>query len=230
MPNTDFDPRIHGFHFSNNDIRWSFGPISSTMLCGGMTYASLDYYYHRIAIPPQNTPPAEGTPLHGYIYMRQEDAHRYALPRLSQTLPERGNRAFGDGVRASGQFGRIMRAVTARRPVPILMVSNRSALSTGSHWTLAIGYEKANHGTYGANACSKIYLYDNARPDEVCELVPDFAQGNFRHVQSGSRYRTIFANDAYGAVHPNSAVRPPSAAGLMPSLMGGMSPPPGMNF
>ena len=230
MTSTAFEPSTHGFHFSNNDIRWSYLTSSGRMLCGGMTYASLDYYYHRISIPPQTSPPAQGEPLHSYIYMRQEDAHRYALPRLSQTIPARGDRAFSDGVRASGQFGRLIRLIDAQRPVPILMVSNRSALSTGSHWTLAIGYEKSNHGTYGANTCSKIYLYDNAEPNVVCELEPDFSNRNFRHVQSGVRYRTIFANDQYSAVHPHSAARPPSAAGLMPSIMGGMGPPSGTSF
>lgn len=227
MPSTGFQPSTHGFHFSNNDIRWSFGPYSSTMLCGGMTYASLDYYYHRITIPPDRAPPHEGTPLNRYIYMRQEDAHRYALPLLSRTIPERGNRVFADGVTARGQFGRIMRSIDARRPIPLLMVSSHGALSTGSHWTLAIGYEASNHASFGANTCAKLYLYDNAVPNRVSELVPEFMAGQFRHAGSRATYSTIFANDRYSAVHPNAAIRPPSAGALVPSLLGGTSPGPG---
>jgi len=230
MPRTAFHPRSNGFHFSNNNIPWSFGPIHRTMLCGGMTYASLDYYYHRIEIPPGRSAPEEGSRLHSYIYMRQEDAHRYALPRLSRTIPQRGDQAFSDGVSATGQFGRLMRSIDAQRPIPILMVSARGALSTSSHWTLAIGYEKSNHGSYGPDTCSRIYLYDNARPDTVCDLVPIFMQGKFRHQQGGAMFRTIFADDQYTSVHPNSAVRPPSVGALMPSLLGTLGPGQGTSF
>lgn len=230
MPSTGFRPSTHGFHFSNNDIRWSYLTQSGRKLCGGMTYASLDYYYHRVAVPPVTSPPQQGTPLHSFIYMRQEDAHRYALPLLSRTMPERGNRAFSDAVRSGGQFGRVMRSIDAQRPIPLLMVSSRSALSTGSHWTLAIGYEKSNHASFGPDTCSKIYLYDNAVPNQICELVPEFMRGMFRHTPSNVLYRTIFANDRYTAVHPNSAARTPSASDLVPAILGGVAPGPGTSF
>lgn len=224
MPRTGFEPASHGFHFSNNDIRWSFGPVSRTQLCGGMSFASLDYYYYRTPIPPDRSPPAEGTPLHRFIYTRQMHAHEFALPRLSRDIPEAGENAFSRGVSSSGQFGRLVRQIDEGRPVPILMVSRRSALSVGSHWTLAIGYEMADHASFGSDACQKIYIYDNAYPDEVCELVPQFMQGVFQQVRSGVAYRTIFADDEYTAMHPATVLNEPSVADLIPALLGGTSP------
>ena len=57
MPKTTFDPKLHGFHFSNNDIKWTIGlkeaPLAEgKALCGGMAYAALDYFIARSTIPP----------------------------------------------------------------------------------------------------------------------------------------------------------------------------------
>ena len=85
MPKTTFDPKLHGFHFSNNDIKWTIGlkeaPLAEgKALCGGMAYAALDYFMARSTIPPVVNAPVEGTPLHKYIYDRQTAAHLNTIP------------------------------------------------------------------------------------------------------------------------------------------------------
>ncbi|MBM4075704.1 MAG: hypothetical protein FJ267_08695 [Planctomycetes bacterium] len=82
MPSTSFDPATEGFQFSNAYIQWTFGPLSSTQLCGGMCYAALDYYNTDFAIPRQKDVPVEKSTLHTYIYNRQWDAHQVTVPRF----------------------------------------------------------------------------------------------------------------------------------------------------
>jgi hypothetical protein len=84
MANTRFYPVAHGFLFSNNAIRWSYhGTIGGRNLCGGMSFAALDYYYRNVQIPQVTQPPARGTALHDYIYQRQVQAHYLAMPWLA---------------------------------------------------------------------------------------------------------------------------------------------------
>ena len=87
MPKTTFDPKLHGFHFSNSDIKWTIGlheaPLAEgKALCGGMAYAALDYFIARSTIPPVVNAPVEGTPLHKYIYDRQTAAHVNTIPKF----------------------------------------------------------------------------------------------------------------------------------------------------
>jgi hypothetical protein len=52
MYQTGFGTEDNGFRFSNNDIKWSWGPVQhATALCGGMSYAALDYFYAAMEIP-----------------------------------------------------------------------------------------------------------------------------------------------------------------------------------
>ena len=68
------DPAARGFRFVN-DFRNSFvGPpfsVYTSGLCGGMSYAVLDYYYAGRPIPTQDYRPANNTPLQQYLYGRQ---------------------------------------------------------------------------------------------------------------------------------------------------------------
>ena len=82
---TDFDPKKHGFHFSNNFVNTvcntPFGKITSRGRCGGMAFAALDYYYAKLPIPthrgrdfPGGEVPPDGTCLADYIYHRLMDS------------------------------------------------------------------------------------------------------------------------------------------------------------
>jgi hypothetical protein len=77
---TTFNPAVHGYHFSNDNIEWEWGPLSGKNLCGGMVYAALDYFRFGMCIPQMKTPPAQGTKEQQYILDRQWDAHRSTIP------------------------------------------------------------------------------------------------------------------------------------------------------
>ncbi|MCX5691407.1 MAG: hypothetical protein NTV94_16725, partial [Planctomycetota bacterium] len=83
----EFMPSKHGFHFRNS---FSGSPIPPAMRglgienlvnvptkygkCGGMSAAAADCFLAQTAIPADTRPPAEGTPLFGYITTRQIDS------------------------------------------------------------------------------------------------------------------------------------------------------------
>src|SRR5688572_12060669 len=57
-----FDAARNGFHFVNNfaDGYWQFGWLrfSTAGLCGGMSFAALDYYFNGMAIPAATSTPS----------------------------------------------------------------------------------------------------------------------------------------------------------------------------
>ncbi len=70
---TSFKPDTNGFNFKNH-FKNDFIPaldIRTSGLCGGMSYAALDYYHAHLPIPGQWFRPANKTPLHTYLYDRQ---------------------------------------------------------------------------------------------------------------------------------------------------------------
>lgn len=77
---TTLDPSKHCFRFSNNDIKWTYGPFSGKALCGGMCYAVMDYFHHGMSIPIDEEAPPEGTTLQAYILDRQITAHVNTVP------------------------------------------------------------------------------------------------------------------------------------------------------
>ena len=83
---TSFEPPKHGLQFRNAfsvklklQFPKSFGLKAIDLgrhgygLCGGMTYAALDYFLAERPIPPDTTQPRLGTPLYSYILRRQLD-------------------------------------------------------------------------------------------------------------------------------------------------------------
>src|SRR5215470_11151972 len=105
MPTTSFLPTIHGFHFANNftntlltvPVPGGTQTIATQGRCGGMAYASLDYFWNRMAVPTHLSPPSrtakllglddfpgsssatagvppDSSPLAQYIYKRLKDS------------------------------------------------------------------------------------------------------------------------------------------------------------
>jgi hypothetical protein len=79
MPETDFDPKKHGFHFPNDFINTIasipfVGTITTRGRCGGMAYASLDYYSAGVPVPQNKSSPPDGALLADYIYKRLLDS------------------------------------------------------------------------------------------------------------------------------------------------------------
>jgi len=83
---TGFDPKIHGFRFTNdfsNDVV-PVADIRTGGLCGGMSYTALDYYFSHMAVPIQDYRPANRTPLQSYIYNREVDSLTSNLDKWSE--------------------------------------------------------------------------------------------------------------------------------------------------
>jgi hypothetical protein len=83
MPTTSFDPVEHGFAFPNDFVNVigtlpGFGKITTYGRCGGMAYASLDYYHHGLRVPENADLPPDGTVLADYIYRRLLDSYLVA--------------------------------------------------------------------------------------------------------------------------------------------------------
>ncbi len=217
MQRTTFQSRSHGFHFRNSDIRWSFGLSNGTQLCGGLAFGSLDHYYYRIAIPADFNPPAEGTPLHNYIVTRQMDAHQYAIPRLIGGDQRFNGTGFELSVRQDRNFGIIKNMIDRGRPVPVLLSSARSSLSTGSHWVVATGYESLPGSEYGCPVMQKIFLYDSNRPEVESELTADWTRRTLKIRGGRAEYGYFAPYDAYEALNPSLPAvfgRRPNATGL----------------
>lgn len=186
MTMTRFTPIHHGFQFSNRAIHWSWGLLAGRNLCGGMSFASLDYFYHGMGIPPVRHPPEQGEPLHDYIYARQMHAHRFAMPTLLQGMSRWGRNELAVCMRGSG-YEALRRSIDRGRPTPILLGDPNNALSANSHWVVAIGYDG------DADRCTRVVLYDNNYPNGLCDLVPDEVAGLLRHRRGLTYTGTVYA-------------------------------------
>jgi hypothetical protein len=82
---TNFDPRVHGFHFDNNFVNKVMnlpliGEITTYGRCGGMAFAALDYYFAGMPAPalrssdfPDRGVPPDGHPLADHLMSRLYD-------------------------------------------------------------------------------------------------------------------------------------------------------------
>jgi len=223
MPSTQFDPGQHGFQFSNDDIEWSWGMRHGTQLCGGMSFTSLDYFYFSQPIPPRRSPPRSGTPLHRYISARQMHAHRFAIPVLLQGNSPEGHNDFDCG-HSGGALSALRREIDRGRAIPVLLGAVGSALSTNSHWVVAIGYD-----VDGDDHLARIAIYDNKHPRGVIDLVPD-ASANLYRLRRGLRFmgRQVYAfyvpHPQYRPHYPRRPLREGSVA---PGVVNpfGLTPP-----
>lgn len=185
MPNTRFNPAVHGFHFSNNDITWSFGPFKSKFLCGGMAYASLDYFASGMAIPPDTTAPPEGTPLHSYIYDRQVKAHLNTAPKFTGTfIPVVSALFVGiNELNVNDEFAKLNSILAAGTPIPICL----STLGAGHH-VLAIGCNPAPP--------IAIFAYDPNAPEKIA-IVQQLQGGMFKNSHSSRLWHAFFVDSDY---------------------------------
>ncbi|PZN92923.1 MAG: hypothetical protein DCF30_22430 [Hyphomicrobiales bacterium] len=123
MLRTNFMPPIHGYHFSNSDIKWEMHPggPNGANLCGGMVYSALDHHYARKPIPKNSDPPPVRTPLNAHIYSRQVSAHFYTVPRLTRsTILFMFQQLYVDSV--ASEYDLIRRSIAANRPVPLFLI------------------------------------------------------------------------------------------------------------
>jgi hypothetical protein len=186
MYQTGFSTQDNGFRFSNSDIRWSWGPFQhSTALCGGMSYAALDYFHAAMEIPQTATAPPEGTPLQKYIYDRQMNAHAHTVPRfLLSWIPIIG--VLGTEVPESGELHKLIAFMKAGEAIPVCLVGGGFG-----HHVVAIGLTLAPFA---------VDIYDPNIPGRNVQIV--WRDGHYVNTGSSKQWRGFFVDDAYSERGP----------------------------
>jgi hypothetical protein len=215
MPNTTFDPTVHGFHFDNRFVNVvaplpGGAKLRTRGRCGGMTYAALDYFHQGRPAPayaprpPARVPP-DAHPLARYLLTRQLDSfgNESALRFLAWTLfPDEGL-PFAKGVRrwTQDEIPKLRDAIDAGRPVPLGLIGARSVSEVGrrNHQAVAFGYRGVTGGV-------DVLVYDPNDHDVTAVL--HWRRGRSPIEASnrpGRPWRGLFVHDYAPKVAPASA-------------------------
>lgn len=202
MVKTDFRPWRHGFHFCNdfvnNIARTPWGRIESRGRCGGMAFASLDYYYAKMLVPthegkdfPNGSHAPDGSVLGDYIYKRS--LHSLLTPSASKFLRWTLTRRDGmfSPVRAIRrvEIPKLKRSIDDGNPVVLgLIAGSKISEITKSHQVVAYGYDEPCEGEM------VIYVYDSNSPDQ--EVIIVLNRGNpYLESSNGLAWRGFFVQD-----------------------------------
>ncbi|NTW71744.1 MAG: hypothetical protein HGA49_05820 [Eubacteriaceae bacterium] len=193
MVKTEFTPLKHGFHFSNNFIntifKTPFGKIESRGRCGGMAFASLDYYYAKLPVPtheskdfPNKMVPPDGSILGDYISKRSIHSlltfSSYKFPKWTTTSDEV---VFKISRKTKlVEFPKLKKSIDKGNPVVLGLISGSKISDvTKNHQVVAYGYAEPSQGKI------IIFIYDSNSPNrevilESMEGTPDFKASNGR--------------------------------------------------
>jgi hypothetical protein len=199
---------LHGFQFGN-DFQNDFIPaldIRTAGLCGGMSYAALDFFFSGAPLPRQPFAPANGTALRGFIYNRQVASITDNLDKWAELgfnpLGARNTEFFNWGLSAS-RIGPLRSFLDAGTPC-VLGLQGDGA--TGSHQVVAVGYDMGQYrGDLGAHREEfRIFVHDPNAPNAVRVLVPDLGRQLYHFLDdpNGKAWRSYFVDTKYQPVQP----------------------------
>jgi hypothetical protein len=201
---TPFNPKTHGFHFGNHFTvtpsllgmklgTWNMG------FCGGMCADALDRYGKGVPIPPDTTPPVQGTALFTELLEFQKGSLSAAVVSKIydwQSAPDEGHtiRKHSVGWRTKQEWPQLKRELDAARPTQLVLIRVEGYLSnlSDNHQVVAIGYVW--------NPTSKdltINVYDPNKPDTIGTLTMNFGLPDSKiraRDSSGQRLRGFFVN------------------------------------
>jgi len=183
MPATPFTPQRHGFHFVNNFVNTvltlpGYGPITTSGLCGGMSFASLDYYNANMPVPthtgadfPNGSVPPDGSRLQQLIYQRQLSTFN---PLTNPSIVKFGTQALPIGrsaydVSLQDEWKAITAQLAAGTPVPVGLIGSATD-PTQSHQVVGIDYD---------DSAQTLTVYDCNHPDTAVTLTPDPTTSTF---------------------------------------------------
>jgi hypothetical protein len=207
---TKFDPAKHGFRFVN-DFQNDFIPalnIRTSGLCGGMSYASLDYYFAGRPVPTQTYRPANRTPLQSYFYDRNVTSIKRQLDKWIELgfnpFGVRDNEFFEWGLRGfnGGRLQELRASIDRGIPVPLGL---SGCNGTGNHCVIAIGYDLGRYkGDLKANKGDlKIFICDPNYPGQTMTLVPDLGNHYYTYAEDRSHtWRAYFVDTRYARQTP----------------------------
>lgn len=212
---TPFDPSKHGFSFSNT-FHNDFVPaldIRTAGLCGGMTFAALDYYFAKMPIPTQDYRPANGMPLQSYMYNRQVEAIQISLDKWAELNFNPGGVRNGEffrwGLDGNGRIAELKAYIDLGMPVPLGLQGAQGF--SESHYVLAIGYDMGRYkGDFGAYQNEfKIFILDPNRPREVSQLIPDLSRQLWRREDDATTgWHSYFVVKNFQKKTPPAGVNP----------------------
>jgi hypothetical protein len=193
-----FVPARDGFAFVNtfvNHVQIAGVPITETRgRCGGMAFAALDYWHHRLPVPSTATLPADGVPLADYIYNRLITSMVDNWPMYFHFMrtPDHPTLINGIGVgRATREeeFPKLRALLDQGLPQPLGLTQARDIGGfAGDHQVVAYGYEVDD-------ATSRVFIWDNryAGREDVLEFtsVYDPADPGI-HQSNGDAWRGFF--------------------------------------
>lgn len=205
MSMTRFDPRHHGFLFSNrfeldNPIKIPNCPWMPKKLdpgfCGGMSYAAAKAFCKREYLTSQTVSPQQGDALFNELLLLQLATHPKGIILKTfdwQTSPDLDN--DGVGYRTKKAWFNIQSFLDAGNPAVIVVIRKEGYDENvfENHQVLALGY-----GIYGNTRVLKIY--DPNHPKEVGYIVATWGLPRNRlnaHQlprQNGQRVRGFFLN------------------------------------
>ena len=205
---TSLDPATIGFRFPNTFSNSFIGPpvgMTTGGLCGGMSYAALDYFNAKIQTPRQEYRPANGTALQQYFYLRQVASLTPNIDRwvdyTVNPLGARSSEFFNWGL--NEQLVVLKSFIDRGAPVP-LGLKGFDALITGDHQVLAIGYDvgryKGDLGQFREDV--KIFILDPNYPTETLTLVPNLVTQEWHYADRSNRWRSYFVDAKYVAQAP----------------------------
>lgn len=209
---TSFSPSKHGFHFGNHFvnkiIHTSFGKIESWGRCGGMSFASLDYYFANITMPtheskdfPDKKVPQDGSILADYIYERQINSlfTLSSFKFFDWSLQRNNENIFRKSISYKTkheEFSKLKKSIDSGKPVILgLIGAARVKEICKNHQVVAYGYEFDPN-----NEKIVIYIYDSNAHDREITMESDKFSPVFKE-SNGQEWRGFFVQD-YHFKHP----------------------------
>jgi hypothetical protein len=172
-----FDPLKNGLPYKNGSFKFKVGPANCSVLCGGISYTALDYFYTGIQPPKSPKTPADGNPMEEYLYRRQATAHFYTWHRFaaawSGSLPLIGPVVSGVEQDSLEDLCRHL----ASRPVILCLYG---VVGEGHH-VVASACDQAK---------KQIQLYDSNHPGKISLLTQ--VSGGWLHSNSNKRWKGWF--------------------------------------
>jgi hypothetical protein len=160
-----------------------------------MAYAAIDYFANNMTIPHHTEAPAEGTPLHTYIYNRQVQAHiNTGAKFLGARIPIISSLLTPLSMDPDAELAKLVGKLNSGRPVPICMV----AFGTGHH-LVATGCNPTAPITitaYDPNVQEKTAMIQEFTP-------PGFNLRRFMNSQSSRVWDLFFVDTDYQPMRPS---------------------------
>ena len=173
---TGFDAASYGFRFPNC-FGYSFTlnlPFVQPIelgdlvygLCGGMSYAALDYYHAGVSIPRMEASPDNGSDLFSYLWMRQ--LHSLAFPAVPLKVLDWMVRSDDEvaGITERRELPKIRRRISKGAPAVIVLIRSSGVnAALQNHQAVVTGYDLDE-----ASQRATLFLYDPNHPEQETEI------------------------------------------------------------